>query len=177
MGAASRQADSAATVVRPDQGAWGGLAPGVGVRFLIEGEATGGAVTVVEHSFVVGAIVPPHVHTREDEISYVLAGEIGFRSNDAEVVLGAGGCIRKPRDEVHAMWNAGSSPARLVEVITPAGFEGFFHGIVEMTSSGTVDFERLAHLVDSYGRAVAEPAWLADVIARYRLTPPPQMSR
>jgi uncharacterized cupin superfamily protein len=48
-------------------------------------------------------LVPPHVHTREDEYSIVLDGEIGFRSNDREVVLGAGGYIIKPRGEVHAM--------------------------------------------------------------------------
>jgi uncharacterized cupin superfamily protein len=48
-------------------------------------------------------LVPPHVHTREDEYSIMLDGEIGFRSNDREVVLGAGGYIIKPRGEVHAM--------------------------------------------------------------------------
>ena len=50
-----------------------------------------------------GALVPPHIHTNEDEISIVLDGEIGFRSEDREVVLGAGGYIveaarRGPRD-------------------------------------------------------------------------------
>jgi mannose-6-phosphate isomerase-like protein (cupin superfamily) len=53
---------------------------------------------------VVG-VVPPHVHTREDEYSIVTEGEIGFRSGDREVVLGAGGYITKPRGELHAMWN------------------------------------------------------------------------
>ena len=48
-------------------------------------------MSIVEHPFEVGALVPPHVHTREDEISIVLEGEIGFRSEDKEVVLGAGG--------------------------------------------------------------------------------------
>ena len=52
---------------------------------------------------------PPHLHTREDEYSIVTEGEIGFRSGDREVVLGAGGYITKPRGELHAMWNAGRS--------------------------------------------------------------------
>ena len=111
-------------VVLPGEGRAGGLAPGVGVVFKIDGEDTGGALSIVEHPFAVGALVPPHVHTLEDEYSIVLEGEIGFRSNDREVVLGAGGYIVKPRGEVHAMWNAGSVPARMIEVISPAGFEG-----------------------------------------------------
>ena len=94
-------------VVQPGEGRAGGLAPGVGVVFKIDGEDTGGALSIVEHPFAVGALVPPHIHTLEDEYSIVLEGEIGFRSEDQEVVLGAGGYIIKPRGEVHAMWNAG----------------------------------------------------------------------
>src|ERR671918_1370307 len=111
------------TVVGPGQGRAGELG-GVGVVFKLWGQDTGGALSVVEHPFAVGALVPPHVHTREDEYSIVTEGQIGFRSDDQEVVLGPGGYIVKPRGEVHAMWNAGKSPARIIEVITPAGFEG-----------------------------------------------------
>ena len=106
-------------VVQPGEGRAGGLAPGVGVVFKIDGEDTGGALSIVEHPFAVGALVPPHIHTLEDEYSIVLEGEIGFRSEDQEVVLGPGGYIVKPRGEVHAMWNAGKTPARMIEVISP----------------------------------------------------------
>ena len=95
-------------VVQPGDGDRGELAPGVGVIFKIDGADAGGALSIVEHTFAVGALVPPHVHTLEDEYSIVLAGEIGFRSEDEEAVLGAGGYIVKPRRQVHAMWNAGS---------------------------------------------------------------------
>ena len=98
----------------------------IGVVFKLFGEQTNGQVSVVEHPFPVGACVPPHMHTREDEYSIVTAGEIGFRSGDREVVLGAGGYITKPRGETHAMWNAGDVPARMIEIISPAGFEHFF---------------------------------------------------
>ena len=95
------------TIVQPGGGRTGGLAPGIGVVFKLSGEDTGGALSVVEHPFEIGALVPPHLHTREDEYSIVLEGEIGFRSGDREVVLGPGGYITKPRNEMHAMWNAG----------------------------------------------------------------------
>jgi quercetin dioxygenase-like cupin family protein len=159
-------------VVQPGGGRTGGLAPGVGVVFKIDGEDTEGALSIVEHPFAVGALVPPHIHTREDEFSIVLDGEIGFRSEDQEVVLGAGGYIIKPRGQVHAMWNAGRSPARMIEVISPAGFEGFFRGLVEMTDLGRPDPADVAALGDRYGLPFAQPDWLPDVIERYGLTPP-----
>ena len=162
-------------VVQPGEGRRGGLAPGVGVVFKIDGQDAGGALSIVEHPFAVGALVPPHVHTLEDEFSIVLEGEIGFRSNDEEVVLGAGGYIVKPRGEVHAMWNAGSTPARMIEVITPAGFEDFFREFVDQTDLGPPPPGFVSELAERYRLPFEKPDWLPDVIARYGLTPPPGM--
>ena len=161
------------TVVRPGEGRVGGLAPGVGVIFKIDGADSGGTLSIVEHPFAIGALVPPHVHHLEDEFSIVLEGEIGFRSNDQEVVLGPGGYIVKPRGEVHAMWNAGSTPARMIEVISPAGFEGFFRELSDMTAVGAPDPADIASLGERYQLPFAQPDWLPDVIARYGLTPLP----
>jgi hypothetical protein len=121
------------------------------------------------------SLVPPHVHRLEDEISIVLEGEIGFRSEDQEVVLAAGGYIVKPRGELHAMWNAGRTPARMIEVISPAGFEDFFREFVDMTDAGPADPSRIAALSERYQLPFGRPDWLAGVIARYDLTPPPGM--
>jgi quercetin dioxygenase-like cupin family protein len=164
---------SVVKVVQPGVGRAGGLAPGVGVVFKIGGEDTGGAVSIVEHPFEVGALVPPHVHTLEDEISIVIDGQIGFRSEDEEVVLGRGGYIVKPRGQVHAMWNAGPSPARMIEVISPAGFERFFRDFVELSDTGPVEPATVKRLAERYQLPFAQPEWLGDVIARYDLTPPP----
>ena len=161
------------TVVRPGEGRVGGLAPGVGVAFKLDGRDTGGALSVVEHPFDVGSIVPPHIHRLEDEFSIVLEGEIGFRSEDEEVVLGPGGYIVKPRNQVHAMWNAGSVPARMIEIISPAGFEDFIREFAGMTDVGLLQRERIVELADRYQLPFAQPDWLADVVRRYRLNPPP----
>ena len=160
-------------VLQPGEGATGMLAPGVGVQFKLDGPDTLGALSIVEHPFAVGALVPPHVHTREDEFSIVTEGRIGFRSEDEEVVLGAGGDLSKPRGEIHAMWNAGRTPARMIEVISPAGFEGFFRELAALSASSAVTPDELGRLSEAYGLPFATPAWLPDVIARYRLTPPP----
>jgi quercetin dioxygenase-like cupin family protein len=170
--AAARLAGARLKVVQPGEGRAGGLAPGVGVVFKIDGEDTGGALSIVEHPFAVGALVPPHIHHLEDEYSIVLEGEIGFRSNDREVVLGPGGYIIKPRGEVHAMWNAGSTPARMIEVISPPGFERFFRELSDMTAVGAPDPAAIAALGERYRLPFAQPDWLPDVIARYHLTPP-----
>ena len=159
------------TVVQPGQGPTGDLGS-IGVAFKLWGTETGGALSIVEHPFPVGALVPPHIHTREDEFSIVTEGEIGFRSGDDEVVLGAGGYITKPRGELHTMWNAGSTPAHMIEVISPAGFEKYFRDLADLTTDGTPPFEAIATLAKAYGLQFGEPPWLPDLIARYNLTPP-----
>lgn len=155
--------------VRPGDGPMQPLMPGVGVAFKIDGRDTGGAVAIVEHRFEAAAFVMPHVHHREDEFSIVLEGEIGFRSEDTEVVLGAGGYIVKPRGQVHAMWNAGKTPARMIEVISPAGFEELFRAVVGLNERGEAEMTKIVELANSYEVPLAEPAWFADVIARYAL--------
>jgi quercetin dioxygenase-like cupin family protein len=160
------------TVVRPGAGEERGLGS-IGVVFKLFGEQTNGNVSIVEHPFPVGACVPPHRHTREDEYSIVLAGEIGFRSGDREMVLGPGGYITKPRGETHTMWNAGDTPARMVEVISPAGFEHFFWSMGELAAAGPPDPTEVAALAERHGLVFERPDWLDDVVARYHLTPPP----
>jgi quercetin dioxygenase-like cupin family protein len=160
------------TVVPPGEGAEGFLGT-IGVVFKLDSADTGGDVSIVEHPFPVGSIVPPHLHTREDEFSFVLEGEIGFRSEDREAVLGAGGYITKPRGEVHTMWNAGKAPARMIEVISPGGFEGFFRELSDLIGSGEMSFDKLSAIADCYGLQMARPDWLEDVVKRFDLTPPP----
>ena len=162
------------TVLQPGDGRERPLGS-IGVVFKLWGSQTNGSVSIVEHPFPVGALVPPHLHTREDEYSIVTEGEIGFRSGDTEAVLGAGGYIVKPRHELHTMWNAGRTPARMIEVISPAGFEHFFWAMGEMTSSGAPDPDQLATLAEKHGLLMGNAPWLDDVIQRYNLRRPPGM--
>ncbi len=84
--------DIGVSVVQPGEGDYVAL-PGFGAVFKLSSKNNGGEVSIVEHPFEVGLITAAHRHTREDEHSIVLAGEIGFRSDDSEVVLGPGGYI------------------------------------------------------------------------------------
>lgn len=159
------------TVVKPGEGAVGDLGS-IGVHFKLWGHDTDGSVSVVEHPFPVGALVPPHLHTREDEYSIVTEGAIGFRSGDREVVLEPGGYITKPRGEMHAMWNAGNVPARMIEIISPAGFENFFRELSELVAAGPPEPGQIPALAETYGLQFGQPDWLPDVISRFGLTPP-----
>src|SRR5215217_1227194 len=155
---------------------------GFGAVFKLSSHTTGGLVAIVEHPFAVGTVTAAHRHTREDEHSFVLAGEIGFRSDDNEVVLGPGGYITKPRGQMHAMWNAGSEPGRILEVITPGGgFENYFRELSELLTSDSVaqrdggplhESAEFTDLATKYGLTYGTPAWLDDIVARYGLINP-----
>ncbi len=150
-------------VVRPGEGesVWLG---GLGVDFRLWGEDTGGQFAVVEHPLEPGRLVDPHVHDREDEFSYVLEGQIGARIGDREVTAGPGCYVLKPRRIPHTFWNPGPGPARVLEIISPAGFERYFQQAPTVTSQP--EGEALAA---SYGLG-AVPEWsVEDLKARYDL--------
>jgi quercetin dioxygenase-like cupin family protein len=123
---------------------------GMGVDYKISGEQTGRAFSVVEHPIEPGRLVPPHTHTREDEFSYVLEGEIGMRVSD-EVVTATPGCyIFKPRGIPHTFWNASAQMGRLIEIISPAGFEQFFLELADLFRAGA-DLNQMAAAIAPYG--------------------------
>lgn len=123
-------------ILKADEGrsVWLG---GLGVDFKIGGEQTGGAFAVIEHPLEPGRLVPPHVHHDEDEYSYILEGRIGARIGDEVIEAGPGSYVVKPRNIPHTFWNPGPEPARLIEIITPAGFERFFTELAELFGTGT----------------------------------------
>src|SRR5437868_9705506 len=139
-----------AKVVGPQDGKVGFLGS-VGVRFMIDGDETGRGFSLVEHPMGPRALAAPlHRHTREDEYSYVLEGRMGALLGDEVLEAGRGDLIFKPRNQWHTFWNAGDEPCRILEIIAPAGFEGFFD-----------------ELVDLGGVAQAQPQPMAELCARY----------
>jgi mannose-6-phosphate isomerase-like protein (cupin superfamily) len=141
-----------ATVLGPTDGAIGSLGS-IGVRFMISGDASGGGFALVEHPMPPRALAAPlHRHSREDEYSFVLEGRVGAMLG-GELVFGEpGDLIFKPRGQWHTFWNAGDTPARILEIISPAGFEQFFAELVEgAMAGGAPDLEALAATAARYG--------------------------
>ena len=146
-----------AKVVGPRDGKAGFLGS-VGVRFMIDGEEAGGEFSLVEHPMSARALAAPlHRHTREDEYSYVLEGKVGALLGDEVLVGNPGDLIFKPRNQWHTFWNAADEPARILEIISPAGFERFF-----------------SELVDLGGVTKADPSMLGELCARFAVEMDPE---
>jgi quercetin dioxygenase-like cupin family protein len=141
-----------ARVLGPKDGRVGDLGS-IGVRFMIGGDETGGGFSLVEHPMAPRALAAPmHRHAHEDEYSFVLEGRVGAKLGD-EVVFGApGDLIFKPRNQWHTFWNAGDEPARILEIISPAGFERFFAELTALPADAPPSTpEQRTAVADRYG--------------------------
>ena len=144
-------ATATARVLGPHDGEAGFLGS-IGVRFMIDGHEADERFSLVEHPMSARALAAPlHRHTREDEYSYVLEGSVGALLGDDVVVGKPGDLIFKPRGQWHTFWNAGDEPARLLEIISPAGFEMFFRELDRLGGALNAEPEALAALSQRYG--------------------------
>ena len=127
--------------------------PRLGNRYLLRGDETGGRFALLEHTIPPRALAAPmHTHEREDEYSLVLEGRVGAQIGDDVVVAGPGELIRKPRGIPHAFWNAGDEEARLLELISPAGFEAYFTEMAPiLNAAGPPDVAALGEVQGRYG--------------------------
>jgi mannose-6-phosphate isomerase-like protein (cupin superfamily) len=137
-------------VLGPDDGEIAGEPGVLHDRFMVRSEDSGGSFALVEHLIPPGVLAAPlHRHSREDEYSYVLEGRVGAVFGGEEVYANAGEFVFKPRGEWHTFWNAGDVPLRILEIISPGGFEEAFR---EMGALGdALTPERMAEIAAQYG--------------------------
>ena len=141
---------------------------GLGVRFMVTGEG----FSLVEHPIAPRTLAAPmHVHQHEDEYSYVLEGEVGVQVGDEVRYARVGELVSKPRGIWHAFWNRADEPARLLEIISPAGFERYFAELTGLIQTGP-DRERIAALQARYGLTMDMPS-AATIAEREGLPAPP----
>jgi mannose-6-phosphate isomerase-like protein (cupin superfamily) len=160
-----------AKIVGPKHGKAGSLGS-IGVRFMIDGAETGGDFSLVEHPMPPRHLAAPlHRHSREDEYSYVLEGRMGALLGDELVYAEAGDLVFKPRNQWHTFWNAGDEPARILEIISPAGFEKYFGEMVDLLAAGPPDIEKLVQLGARYGLE-ADPTTIPGLLAEHGLVHP-----
>ena len=120
----------------------------LGVRFMIDGARTGGAFSLVEHPLPPRALGSPvHTHKNEDEYTYVLEGRVGLQLGDEVIEAGPGDLVFKPRGVPHAFWNAGDEPARMLEIISPAGFEDYFRELAPLLAAPERDEAAMGEVV------------------------------
>lgn len=113
---------------------------------LASGEETGGSACVIEAVIPPGGGPPPHTHTREDELFYVLEGEITFHLDDGVVKAGPGVSVFAPRGRRHRFANESPRPARMLITLTPAGLERMFTEVAMAVVDGAASAPTPEHL-------------------------------
>jgi mannose-6-phosphate isomerase-like protein (cupin superfamily) len=141
----------------------------MGARLMISSGESGGGFSLVEHPMSAHALAAPlHRHTREDEYSYVVEGRVGALLGDDVRIGGPGDLIFKPRHQWHTFWNAGEEPARILEIISPAGFEQYFVELIDLGGSTKADPRALRALSERYGLEV-NPQSIPELVKRFDL--------
>jgi quercetin dioxygenase-like cupin family protein len=112
-------------------------------------------VAVVEHTLPPERLAAPlHRHSNEDEISYILQGQMGVQEGDEVSLVETGETAVKERGVWHTFWNPGPDPLRFLEIITPGEFAWYFAETdAILPETGELDeeaVERLADLHDQY---------------------------
>lgn len=160
---------STTSVLRSSQGHQGWLG-GLGIRFMISGEESNGSFTLIEHRLKPHALAAPmHRHAQEDEYSYILEGRVGAKLGEEIVYAETGDLVAKPRGQWHTFWNTGDEEARLLEIISPAGFEHYFEEMVRISGGGRPDPALAAPIRQRHGLEV-DPGSIARLVAEHKIT-------
>jgi quercetin dioxygenase-like cupin family protein len=120
------------------------------VTVKVHGHQTGGLFSQIESTCGPQTGPPPHVH-REDETFYVLEGEFEFVCAEEKLRGGRGAIVRLPRDVPHSFKNIGDTSGRVLVTMTPAGFEGFFAEVGDLTPEQQGDLPRVGEMAARYG--------------------------
>lgn len=129
------------------------------VRFLLDGNDTGGRMVMFEFLVPPGARVPaPHYHNEVDEVAYGLEGVLTFTVDGAPQKLSPGERCFIPRGAVHHFVNEGSERSRTLAVLTPASIgPAFFRDIAALLSAGPPDPAQMAEVMRRHGLIMVPP--------------------
>ena len=83
-------------------------------------EELGGGTLLWELLSPVGTMVPPHVHTVEDEFIYVAEGELDVMVGDKKFTATAGDLVKMPKNVQHGIWQKGDITTRTLWIVVPA---------------------------------------------------------
>ena len=130
------------------------------IRFLLDGDDTGGRLSVFEFLVPPGARVPaPHYHEQVDEVAYGLEGVLTFTVDGRSARIGPGDRCFIPRGAVHHFVNAGAEPTRTLSVLTPASIgPAYFRDMAALLAAGgPPDPARVAEVMRRHGLIVVPP--------------------
>lgn len=126
----------------------------LGARLDVAREENEANVAIVEHTLPPKTLAAPlHRHSREDEISYVLEGEMTVLVDGELSTIPAGESIVKGRNVWHTFWS-GDEPLRFLEIIAPGEFSEFFEEVAPLTPLDPTDeaaVEQFLAIGERYG--------------------------
>lgn len=117
----------------------------------VTGEDTNGAYSVVEQVSPAQGGVPLHVHQHEDEMFYILEGDYEIRCGEQTFMATKGSLAILPRGIPHEFRNIGTTPGRILETITPAGFEKYFEELNQLPTDVQTDKAQIVTIARKYG--------------------------
>ena len=113
----------------------------------------------------------PGTPESNDRPSPELMTAMGALIGDLVIEAGPGELVMKPRGIPHAFWNAADQETRLLEIISPGGFEAYFADLAPVLAvPGTPDPERMAEIRARYGLTV-DVTSIASLTTRFGLRP------
>jgi len=130
---------------------------GIPMLIRLHGRDTGGTLSAVESHDVPGGGPPPHIHHREDETFQILEGEYEFMVGDQKILAKPGATLFAPRGIPHTYRYLGQVPGRLMCIITPSGFEGFFEAVGALTPLEQQDIPRVMEIAKEFGLEFLPP--------------------
>src|SRR5581483_11264588 len=93
---------------------------------------------------------------------------MGALLGDDVVEARPGDLVHKPRNQWHTFWNAGEEPCRILEIISPAGFEGFFRELSDLGGAMAVAPAELGRLCERYALEM-QPDSVPELAERFGL--------
>ena len=95
------------------------------VTILLNGEQTGGRLTMWLETTPPDGGPPLHFHINDDETYHVLEGRVAFFQSSKWQEVCPGGSAFVPRGQLHTFKNVGTEPSRMLLSTAPAGFDVF----------------------------------------------------
>jgi len=136
-------------VILPDGGDHLNI-PGSEFVHKIKSSDTNNVFSVIEIITQPGKGVDLHVHENEDELVYLLKGEIEVTLGDQTMLAVPGVTALLPRGIAHGFTNVGDTPSILIDTILPGSFDNYFAELSELYKAGEPTEHEIDALSEKY---------------------------
>lgn len=131
-------------------------------RIIATADSTQNTHFIIECTEPPGGGTPLHSHAREDELFYVIQGELTIFADAKTTTLTPGQSLFAPRNIPHSFKNRTNDPVKFLVICTPPDIEAFFDYGLPLPSGGPPSDEQLIRqivtLAPQFGIQVLGPS-------------------